>query len=64
MRIENGIKVRNNHNSRVPTKVVNFRAEPSVLQMCQKCCEDNGFGMSELILRALTEYCNKNEKRE
>lgn len=59
MRIENNKKVRNFRGANVITKVVSFRAEPCVLEMCDKQCAKEKIGRSELIVRALVEYCRK-----
>ncbi len=64
MRIENGKKVRSRRHSHVPTKIVSFRAEPCVLEMLDKQSKLEKMGRSELILRVLTEYCEKNGNRE
>lgn len=63
MRIENGKVVRNEHGAKVPTKMVSFRAEPSVIEMIRNQMRKEGIvnrKRSEFIVRVLTEYCDKN----
>lgn len=61
MRIENGKRVRNRRGDKVPLTMVSFRAEPSVVEMLAKQMEIEQIeNRSEFIVRALTEYCERN----
>lgn len=63
MRIENGKRVRNKRGDKVPTTMVSFRAEPSVLEMIKTQMAVENYKQrerSEFIVRALTEYCDRN----
>lgn len=64
MRIENGKKIRSRRGSKVETKPISFRVEPSMLEMLEKQSKLENIGRSELILRVLTEYCEKYGNRE
>lgn len=64
MRIENGKKVRSRRGNNIETKVIGFRAEPCVLEMLDRQSKLEKMKRSELILRVLTEYCEKNGNRE
>lgn len=67
MRIENGKRVDRQWGERVPTQMVSFRAEPSVIEMINNQMEIEKVTKrkrSEFIVRVLTEYCNKNEHRK
>lgn len=59
MRIENNKRVRSARGANIVTRMISFRAEPCVLEMCRKKCEEEKIGRSELIVRALVEYCKK-----
>lgn len=63
MRIENGKTVRNERGAKVPTQMVSFRAEPSVIEMMKNQMQKEGIAKrkrSEFIIRVLTEYCERN----
>lgn len=65
MRIENGKKIRNKAGNNIPTEMVSFRAEPSVIEMIKRQMANENYSSrkrSEFIIRVLTEYCEKYEK--